>query len=202
MTSELIEPGKFRGKTACCLAGVLCLPAALAAGTTDGFIVVTYSRDTGTTPSIGQSPPPLLRQGKSPKRGKPIVPTIAIALAGVAIIAGVVSHFEDKDSEAGPSDSAQPTVQIGEPNPPVASTPTSTTTTAKAPGAVKAIDSQKRAIALYPDLAVAGSPLNREFLRRYNALKASGDPILQKPDWPEKLVKQSFDAVSSPSKSP
>jgi len=40
-------------------------------------------------------------------------------------------------------------------------------------------ESQKRAAALYPQLAVADSQLNQEFLRRHNSLKASNDSILQ-----------------------
>lgn len=200
MTSEIIEPGKFRGKTACCFAGVLCLPAALAAGTTDGFIVVTYCRDTGAV-SGGQSSP-LLQQGKYSKPRKSILLAVAAVLFGLVAVAVLVSHFEDKGSESGASVSAQPTARMVTPTPPLAPSPVSVKTTIKAPKVVNAADSQKRAIALYPDLGVSGSPLNREFLRRYNGLKASGDPLLQEPDWPEKLAKQSSDALSVSSQLP
>lgn len=64
--------------------------------------------------------------------------------------------------------------------------------------AAETAESQKRAAALYPQLAVADSQLNQEFLRRHNSLKASNDPILQNPDWPELLAKQSSNAVSAP----
>ncbi len=43
VVSESIEPGKFKGGDACCL-GVLCLPLALLAGSTEGYIVVTYGK--------------------------------------------------------------------------------------------------------------------------------------------------------------
>lgn len=195
MTSELIEPGKFRGKTACCFAGFLCLPAALAAGTTDGFIVVTYCRDTGAAVSISQ-PPPLLRQGGYSKPRNLILRAVVGAVFVLVLIAVIVSNSEHKPSEPVALVSPQPTARMATPTPPFASSPVSVKTTIKVPKVVNAADSQKRAIALYPDLGVSGSPLNREFLRRYNALKASGDPLLQELDWPEKLAKQSSDALS------
>jgi hypothetical protein len=68
--------------------------------------------------------------------------------------------------------------------------------------ATKTADSQKRAIAKYPQLAVASTPLNQEFVRRYNGLKASGDAMLQDPDWPEKLAKQCSDSISASSQVP
>ena len=41
--SESIEQGKFRGGDACCF-GVVCLPCAFLAGSSDGYIVVTYAK--------------------------------------------------------------------------------------------------------------------------------------------------------------
>jgi len=41
--SESIEPGKFKGGKACCLA-TICLPLGAAAGSTEGFVVVSYSK--------------------------------------------------------------------------------------------------------------------------------------------------------------
>ena len=48
--------------------------------------------------------------------------------------------------------------------------------------------SQARAIQKYPDLAKAGSPINVNFLRIYNALKIDHDDWLNKPTWPEELA--------------
>ena len=68
--------------------------------------------------------------------------------------------------------------------------------------AAETAESQKRAVSLYPQLTVADSPLNQEFLRRHNSLKASNDPMLQNPDWPELVAKQSSDAISAPAQAP
>lgn len=43
VVSESIEQGKFKRNDACCL-GVLCLPLAFLAGSTEGYIVVTYGK--------------------------------------------------------------------------------------------------------------------------------------------------------------
>lgn len=45
VVSETITPGKFKGKTACCLA-TICLPFGFCAGSTEGTINVTLERDT------------------------------------------------------------------------------------------------------------------------------------------------------------
>jgi len=42
--SESIEPGRFKGEKACCLA-MMCLPCGFVAGSTTGYIVVTYGKD-------------------------------------------------------------------------------------------------------------------------------------------------------------
>ena len=44
IVTETITPGKFKGDKACCT-GALCLPTALCAGSTDGFINITLKRD-------------------------------------------------------------------------------------------------------------------------------------------------------------
>jgi len=44
VVSETLEPGKFKGGTACCLF-IIFAPCAFLAGSTDGFINVTLSRD-------------------------------------------------------------------------------------------------------------------------------------------------------------
>jgi len=46
VVSETIEAGKFNGSQACCLF-ILCAPCAFLAGSSDGWINVTLSRDAG-----------------------------------------------------------------------------------------------------------------------------------------------------------
>ena len=58
-------------------------------------------------------------------------------------------------------------------------------------------ESQKKAISEYPQLGMVDSPLNKEFVKQYAAMKAANSLLLQDPDWPEKLAKQCADIVSS-----
>ena len=53
----------------------------------------------------------------------------------------------------------------------------------------KAVSSSQRAAVMkHPDLGVAGSRLNREFLSRLAIWQTSHDPRLQQYDWPERLA--------------
>jgi hypothetical protein len=54
---------------------------------------------------------------------------------------------------------------------------------------------QRKAIALYPDLAVAKSPLNTEFVSRYRRYKVQNPDYFIDPDWPTKLAKESAEAL-------
>jgi uncharacterized membrane protein YqaE (UPF0057 family) len=49
---------------------------------------------------------------------------------------------------------------------------------------------ERRAMALYPELAIEGSPLNREFIRRYKRYTRSGTRNLSEPDWAVKLARE------------
>ena len=55
---------------------------------------------------------------------------------------------------------------------------------------------QKRATAIYPDLAVRNSPLNQEFVRRYRQYQTTNRHYFEDPEWPTKLAKESKEAVS------
>lgn len=55
IVSETVKGGSYNGKTACCLAFIF-LPCAFCAGSSDGEIVVTLKKDTGTAPV--QTPQP------------------------------------------------------------------------------------------------------------------------------------------------
>jgi hypothetical protein len=47
---------------------------------------------------------------------------------------------------------------------------------------------QQRAVKLYPDLAVADSKLNREFLRRYKLYRKENPAYFNNPEWPTALA--------------
>lgn len=54
------------------------------------------------------------------------------------------------------------------------------------------------ALRLYPDLGIANSPLNREFVVRYNSYQRLQPEIFQNPAWPVILVKESAAAIGEP----
>jgi hypothetical protein len=66
-------------------------------------------------------------------------------------------------------------------------------TQAQDPQAVSA--SQAAAIREYPTLGERDSEFNRQFIQKYNSLKAAGDGLLATDNWPEVLAKQVGDAL-------
>lgn len=56
---------------------------------------------------------------------------------------------------------------------------------------------KKKAVERYPDLAVAGSPLNLAFAAKYKAYQ--GTSYFDSPDWPMRLAKECDEAVRAPS---
>jgi hypothetical protein len=60
---------------------------------------------------------------------------------------------------------------------------------------------QQKAIELYPEVAVAGSPLNKEFVARMKRYQAEKKEFFDEPDWPIRLAKEcSEDLAKPPSK--
>ena len=53
-----------------------------------------------------------------------------------------------------------------------------------------------RAMLAFPQLAVLNSPLNREFVRRYNLYLKEHREYFQDPDWPTKLARESAAAIA------
>jgi hypothetical protein len=54
---------------------------------------------------------------------------------------------------------------------------------------------ERRAVTLYPELGVANSALNREFLRRYHLYQAENPSYFSDPDWPTRLAQESAEAL-------
>jgi hypothetical protein len=50
--------------------------------------------------------------------------------------------------------------------------------------------SQANALALYPSLGQTDSAMNKRFVARVKALRAAGDPVMQRADWPLVIAKQ------------
>jgi hypothetical protein len=51
-------------------------------------------------------------------------------------------------------------------------------------------EAQQRAIRLYPDLGVAGSALNQEFVARYRRYKTDRPAFFKDPEWPTALARE------------
>ncbi len=56
-------------------------------------------------------------------------------------------------------------------------------------------ETRQRAVQLYPQLGVAGSPLNREFVARHNRYKAERPAFFIDPEWPMQLVEECVKAL-------
>ncbi len=56
---------------------------------------------------------------------------------------------------------------------------------------------QRKAIELYPDLAVAGSPLNKEFVERVKTYRFEKKEFFAEPDWPVRLAKECSEALAA-----
>jgi hypothetical protein len=56
---------------------------------------------------------------------------------------------------------------------------------------------QKKAVELYPDLGVAGSELNKEFISRMKRYKVEKQDFFSEPDWPIRLAKECSDDLAA-----
>ena len=56
---------------------------------------------------------------------------------------------------------------------------------------------QRKAIELYPDLAVADSPLNKEFVSRVKSYRIEKKEFFAEPDWPLRLAKECSEALTA-----
>lgn len=56
---------------------------------------------------------------------------------------------------------------------------------------------QQKAVALYPDVGVASSPLNKEFVARMKRYQAEKKEFFTEPDWPIRLAKECDEDLSA-----
>ena len=61
-------------------------------------------------------------------------------------------------------------------------------------------EAQQRAMKSFPQLGIANSPLNREFLRRYQTYQKADPDFFHNPNWPVILARESQDALRSSAK--
>ena len=57
---------------------------------------------------------------------------------------------------------------------------------------------QRRAIELFPSLGVAGSKLNRAFVKRMRMYQHTEPEIFQNPEWPTIIARECFDELENP----
>ena len=62
-------------------------------------------------------------------------------------------------------------------------------------GPAVTLEAQKRAMAIYPTLGVAGSPLNREFVARHKRYQTEKPDFFTDPEWPTKLATECAQAI-------
>lgn len=55
---------------------------------------------------------------------------------------------------------------------------------------------RQRAIQLFPELAIASSPLNQEFLKRYRKYQSENIRYFDDPEWPTALARESKNALT------
>ncbi len=48
--------------------------------------------------------------------------------------------------------------------------------------------SKQEAVSLYPELGVAGTAVNREYVRRYRLYQSVNPAFFEEPDWPKRLA--------------
>jgi hypothetical protein len=104
----------------------------------------------------------------------------------------VLKSAGDRYKEKNPAPTPPTAAETEAAKAPAVPTTTTKSTPAEAPAGKTA---QERAIQRYPQLGVAKSPLNQEFLRRHNAYKASKPQFFSDPEWPTKLAAESEQAL-------
>ena len=75
------------------------------------------------------------------------------------------------------------------------------TAKAKAERTQLVAESKRRAVAKYPDLAVANTEMNTRFVFRYNWMAKEGNALLQQANWPEQLAEDCAKACKATAKS-
>jgi hypothetical protein len=108
---------------------------------------------------------------------------------GISILAAFVIWFALK---------GLPSPERVDDSPTAISTPAPDTPVATAAPSPATGTPQQRALQAYPELGVANSPLNREFLRRHTQYKSENPHYFDDPEWPAKLAKESSDALANP----
>ena len=100
-----------------------------------------------------------------------------------------VPRFSDLIEAENQAKKSAQKAQVGFLNSPVADEPRDRTPKSVSQADAKSIaESQKRAVANHPTLAVAGSPFNKAFIARLKTWRTAHDPRLDRSDWPEILA--------------
>jgi hypothetical protein len=117
-----------------------------------------------------------------------------IILATIAM--GLLGPYFYHRSKTSPPESAQPTPASSPPPAEPLPTPLPLPTPEPLPPASQAVNEAKRlAVKYHPDLGVAGSPLNKEFVARYKRYQTEKPAFFDNPSWPLALTEECVQAL-------
>lgn len=123
---------------------------------------------------------------------------LVLLIAG-SIVWAVISSYFAGSSSSPPTESVEHRPKPGTPAATNSITPSASQPLAgpQRPGKPgdDAQAAQRRAVAAFPALGVKGSPLNREFLRRYGEYQRTRKALFNDPEWPTKLAAESQHAI-------
>ncbi len=142
--------------------------------------------------------------GGRPRRG-----CLYVALAGfIGFVALVVVCFLNPrlnpelraSAAAKPAPASEAPRVLASPSPAPASSPVPSLvpSTSASGTAIDAAEAQRRALAMYPQLAVPNSALNREFVARYHHYQVTNKDYFKDPNWPLKLAVECQSAIKQP----
>ena len=122
-----------------------------------------------------------------------------IVAATVVLTVAPVVLFWPRGARGRPRGSWRRRLRPGEPapEPETAGRGMATPAPAEEPPVSAEEAAQRRAVARYPELGVAGSPLNREFLRRVQQYRAERPDFFANPEWPTELARECAGAAAA-----
>lgn len=139
-----------------------------------------------------QQPPTQQQQARESSLGA--VAFIIFLVVGVATYFGLHKSADDPSPPSitsAPKPTASPVATVAQAsNPPSVARPTNPPTAAQTPQFATAAAAQQEAVRRYPEIGVAGSKLNSEFVARYKRYQQERPDFLRDPSWPLRLAEE------------
>lgn len=126
---------------------------------------------------------------------------LVFLLLGIVVLGIYAPHLRKKSEspsrEVSPAPTASPAPSSSNVVPEVPGKPAVQSQPQIVPTASDSLGAQKRAMAAFPALGVAGSPLNREFVARHKRYQTEKPDFFTDAEWPTKLAKECADALGA-----